>query len=121
MTTKNALISRWIFKSFITSWKLDCNNFKNSRDPLSGRKLFYCFPASGSLIDYTLAKKKKNCHLYAHFIHFVCLVNKLIYKIWVITSISDQHLSPMFMIYKFEFSVTTIEDLIKASEESKLA
>ena len=59
MTTKNALISRWIFKSFITSWKLDCNNFKNSRDPLSGRKLFYCFPASGSLIDYTLAKKKK--------------------------------------------------------------
>lgn len=119
MTTKNALISRWIFKSFTTSWKLDCNNFKNSRDPLSGIKLFYCFPASGSVIDYTLAKEKLSS--LCSFAHFVCLANQLIYKIWVITSISDQHLSPMFMIYKFEFSVTTTEDLIKASEESKLA
>ena len=71
MTTKNALISRLIFKSFITSRKLECNNFKNSRDPLSQ---FYFFP----LIDYILAKK---CHLYAHFVHFVRLVNQLIYKI----------------------------------------
>ena len=100
MTTKNALISRWIFKSFITFRKLEGNNFKNSRDPLSQ---FYFF------------------HHYADFVHFLCLVNQLIYKIWVITSISDRHLSPMFMIYKFEFSVTTTEDLIKASEKSKLA
>lgn len=49
----------------------------------------------------------------------MCLANQLIYKKCV-TSISDRHLSPMFMIYKFEFSVTITEDIIKASEKSKL-
>lgn len=63
MTTKNTLISRLIFKSFITSRKLECNNFKNSRDPLSQ---FYFFP----LIDYILAKKMSSLCSFCPFCMF---------------------------------------------------